>query len=161
VVPAWTSADRTARDAPRLPPFRAAAAGVDGLDRDGEPAQLRALRVSPHEGFDRVVFEFHERVPSFHVDYVDGPASGCRPGPADPVAGGTWLEVRFHPASADAAIAEFVATGRDPTLGVIREIERTCDTGGVVTWVIGSASLNRFRALELTEPPRIVVDIEH
>jgi hypothetical protein len=159
-VSAWTSADRTAPEAPRLPPFRAAAAGIDELERAGKPARLRALSVAPHQGFDRVVFEFHERVPSFRVDYVDGPSSGCRPGQPAPSAGGTWLEVRFHPASADEAIAGVTAPGRDPSLGAIREVEMTCDIGGVVAWVIGSASLHRFRAMELTEPPRLVVDIE-
>ncbi len=44
-------------------------------------------------------------------------------------------------------------------LDVVLEVERTCDFEGVVTWVIGVASPNRFRVLELSDPPRLVVDI--
>jgi hypothetical protein len=131
---------------------------IDELDRDGRPALLRALSVAPHEGFDRAVFEFRERVPSFEVEYVDGPSRACG-SPAPEPSAGSWLEVRFRPANADEAGADFIATGREPR--AIRAVEKTCDSGGVVTWAIGSASLHRFRAFELADPPRLIVDVEH
>jgi hypothetical protein len=160
-LPAWTRADQTADESPRLPPFRAAKTARVHAHEPEQPALLRALSVTPHEGFDRAVFEFHERVPSFQVDYVDGPSKGCVPGETRTVSGESWLEVRFHPADARALSAELTAMGPEPALGTIREVERTCDDGGVAAWAIGSASLHRFRAFELSAPPRLVVDVEH
>lgn len=158
VLATRTSVHRPPEEGPRLPPFRAAkTAGVDELERDGRPARLRALSVAPHEGFDRAVFEFRERVPSFQVESVDGPSPACGSSEPEPSAGG-WLEVRFRPANADEAGA-FTASGSEPR--TIRAVEKTCDSGGVVTWALGSPSLQRFRAFELADPPRLVVDIEH
>jgi hypothetical protein len=159
LLAALTSVHRTPDDVPRPPPFRAAkTAGIDELERDGRPALLRALSVAPHDGFDRAVFEFRERVPSFQVESVDGPSRACGSGEAEPSAG-SWLEVRFRPAHADEADAAFTAPGRKPR--AVRAVEKTCDSGGVVTWAIGSASSHRFRAFELADPPRLIVDIEH
>jgi hypothetical protein len=130
------------------------------LEREGRPALLRALSVAPHEGFDRAVFEFRERVPSFQVDYVDAPSRACGSREPEPEpSAGSWLEVRFRPANADEAGADFTASGSEPRS--IRAVEKTCDSGGVVTWAIGSASRHRFRAFELADPPRLIVDIEH
>jgi hypothetical protein len=156
---AWTSTDQTADAANRPPAFRAVrVTGVDELGRGGTPAQLRGLSVAPHDGFDRVVFEFRERVPSFHADYVAGPSSGCGSSQRELGAGESWLEVRFEPADAAAVSAELA--GPQPALGIIAEVARTCAERGVVTWAISSASLSRFRAFEQSEPPRLVVDIE-
>lgn len=153
------SVQRTPDEAPRLPPFQAAKiAGRDELARGGKPALLHELSVAPHEGFDRAVFEFRERVPSFQVESVDGLSRACGSGEPAPIAG-SWLEVRFRPANAAEAGAGFTAAGREPR--TIRVVEKTCDSGGVVTWAIGTASLHRFRAFELADPPRLVVDIEH
>jgi hypothetical protein len=154
-----TSQQRTPHEAPPLPPFRAAkTAGIDELERDGRPARLRALSVVPQDGFDRAVFEFREHVPSFQVDYVDGPSRACGSSKPEPSAG-SWLEVRFRPANAAEAGADFTASGRDRR--TIRAVEKTCDSGGVVTWAIGSVSRHRFRAFELADPPRLIVDVEH
>jgi hypothetical protein len=159
VLATRTSVPRTPDEGPRPPPFRAAkTAGIDELEHEGRPALLRALSVAPHEGFDRAVFEFRERVPSFQVESVDGPSRACSSGEPEPIAG-SWLEVRFRPASAAEAGAAFTAGGREPR--TIRAVEKTCDSGGVVTWAIGSASAHRFRAFELADPPRLIVDIEH
>ena len=48
-----------------------------------------------------------------------------------------------------------------PQLPIVLEIERTCDFEAVVTWVLGVRSPNRYRVLELSEPPRLVVDVAH
>lgn len=43
---------------------------------------------------------------------------------------------------------------------VLRDIERTCDFEAVVTWVLGVSSSRPFRVTELSEPTRLVVDVE-
>src|SRR6185295_12806533 len=139
------------------------APGVVQVKRPGELALLQALRVSPNDRFDRVVFEFRERVPGYHLEYVDKPVRACRAGDARRIEGDARLEVRFTPASAHTEAGEPTVRARalKPALSVVRELERTCDFEGVVTWVVGTASAQRYRAYELSAPPRLVVEIEH
>jgi hypothetical protein len=139
------------------------APGVVQMKRPGELAVLQALRVSPNDRFDRVVFEFAERVPGYHLEYVDKPIRACGSGDARRIEGDARLEVRFTPASAHTEGGEPTLRARAlrPALSVVRELARTCDFEGVVTWVVGTASAQRYRVYELSAPPRLVVEIEH
>jgi hypothetical protein len=137
--------------------------GIVEVRREGYPAVLQAVRAASNPGFDRVVFEFRERVPGYHLEYIDQPVRDCGAGDVKPIEGDGWLEARFYPAYAHTEAGQPTVAERElrPLLGVVREIERTCDFEAVVTWVIGAASPNRYRAFELTSPPRLVVDIDH
>jgi hypothetical protein len=121
------------------------------------------LRAAAHEGFDRVVFEFQGGVPGFHLEYVDHPVRDCGAGEPQDIAGDAHLEVRMSPANAHTEEGKPTVPEREikPGLPNVREIQRTCDFEAVVTWVIGVGSPNRFRAFELADPPRLVVDIDH
>lgn len=154
------AADEAARVAPTSVEKTA---GIVDVKREGQPALLQALRVAKNEGFDRVVFEFGERVPGYHLEYIDKPVRDCGAGDVKPVEGDAWLEVRFYPANAHTEAGQPTIKERElkPALDLVREIERTCDFEAVVTWVIGVASPNRYRAFELGSPPRLVVDIDH
>lgn len=140
-------------------------AGITEKRRDhAGPALVRAVRTATHRGFDRVVFEFGgSSTPGYHVEYVDGPVRRCGSGQAVPVAGDAWLLVRLRPA------LMHTEEGR-PTVGVrerrfkfplFRELESICDFEADVEWVLGLSSPNRYRVLELKNPPRIVVDVKH
>lgn len=138
-------------------------AGIVEVKREGQPATLHAVRAARNEGFDRVVFEFREHVPGYHIEYIDRPIRDCGAGDVKPVDGDGWLEVRFYPANAHTEAGEPTVRERElkPALGIVREVERTCDFEAVVTWVIGTASPKPYGAFELGSPPRLVVDIEH
>ncbi len=138
-------------------------AGIVEVKREGEPAVLNSVRAAKNFGFDRVVFEFRERVPGYHLEYIDKPVRDCGAGDVKPIAGDAWLEVRLYPAYAHTEAGQPTVAEREisPALPIVREIERTCDFEAVVTWVIGSASPNRYRRFELTSPPRLVIDIDH
>jgi hypothetical protein len=133
------------------------------VQRAGEPRLLRAVRAASNVGYDRVVFEFADGVPGYHLEYVDKPVRDCGAGDVKPIAGDGWLEVRFYPANAHTEQGEPTVRERElhPALPIVREIERTCDFEAVVTWVIGTASPNRYKVFELGTPPRLVVDILH
>lgn len=135
-------------------------AGIVAQAHPGPPATLRAIRVAPHAGFERVVFEFRDRLPSYQVEYVDRPVRACGSGNVVPVAGEAWLQVRFQGAQAhDEAGRPTVAAPRVARLANLRELRSTCDFEGDVTWVLGLARPNRYRTLELQSPARLVVDI--
>lgn len=153
--------------APELPPVAPASVkkppGIVQVRRSGELAVQQALRVTKNDAFDRVVFEFRERVPGYHLEYIDKPVRGCGAGDARRIEGDGWLEVRFSPAAAHTEGGAPTLRAREfkPALSIVREIERTCDFEGVVTWVIGTAAAQRFRTYEMSSPPRLVVQIEH
>lgn len=131
---------------------------------DGYPALLRSVRAASQEGFDRVVFEFEgTTLPGYQVEYVDKPVRQCGSGDAVEVAGDGWLEVRLTPAQAHTEAGEATVEERERslTLPVLRELESTCDFEAHVTWVLGVASPNRYRVLELSSPARLVIDIQH
>ncbi len=138
-------------------------AGIVSVPREGYPRLQSGLRAAAHPGFDRVVFEFQGGVPGYHLEYVDRPVRDCGAGEPRPIAGDAWLEVRLSPANAHTEAGKPTIPEREvvPGLPNVREIERTCDFEAVVTWVIGVGSPNRYRAFELSDPPRLVVDIDH
>lgn len=129
----------------------------------GEPALLQAVRTASHEEFDRVVFEFGGgRLPGYHVEYVDRPLRQCGSGEAVAVAGAAWLRVRLTPANAHNEKGEATVEDRARRLGYanLKELKILCDFEAEVEWVLGVASPNRYRVLELPNPPRLVVDVK-
>jgi hypothetical protein len=142
---------------------RAWTAGITQVERTGEPAQLADVRAARNEGYDRVVFELRGAVPGYHIEYVDSPVRDCGAGDVRAIAGDGWLEVRLFPAVAhtEAGVPTIAERERALTLPILRELELTCDFEAVVTWVIGVGSPHRYSVLELTDPPRLVVDVEH
>ncbi|MFW6202262.1 MAG: AMIN-like domain-containing (lipo)protein, partial [Gemmatimonadota bacterium] len=139
-------------------------AGILDRPRPGAPiATLVDVRTGRHPDFDRVVFEFADRAPGVHTEYIDRPVRQCGSGNVVEIAGDGWLEVRMSPAAAHTEAGEPTVAERErmPGLPVLAELERTCDFEGIVTWVLGVRSPNRYRLLELRDPPRLVVDVRH
>lgn len=136
---------------------------VDRPQLNAPAALLVAVRNGTRDGFDRVVFEFKERVPGYHIEYIDQPVRQCGSGNVTPMAGDGWLEVRMFLANAhtEAGLSTVAERERAPNLPVLSELELTCDFEAVVTWVLGVESPNRYRVRELSNPPRIVVDVQH
>ncbi|MBF5045454.1 hypothetical protein FGE12_23810 [Aggregicoccus sp. 17bor-14] len=125
--------------------------------------QLAAVRAAKQPGYDRVVFELSgDALPGYHLEYVDRPIVRCGSGEPTQVAGQAWLQVRLTGAQAhtDAGKPTVGPRERKESLGVLRELEQTCDFEGEVTWVLGLQHPNRFRVLELKAPTRLVVDVQ-
>lgn len=139
--------------------------GVLEVTRSGSVATLTAVRAATHEGYDRVVFEFAaaDEMPGYHLEYIDKPVRDCGEGSAKEVAGDAWLEVRMSPVYAHTEAGQPTIPFREQSLNlpVLRELERTCDFEAVTTWVLGLGSPNPYRVQELSDPPRLVVDIAH
>jgi len=139
-------------------------AGIIDRPRPDQPAaKLVDVRTGLHEGFDRVVFEFDERVPGYHIEYIDKPVRKCGSGKVTPLAGDGWLEVRMYPAKAHTEEGQPTVGNRErmPGLPVLWELELTCDFEAVVTWVFGVESPNHYQVRELSSPPRLVIDLRH
>jgi hypothetical protein len=139
-------------------------AGLVDVKRSGSaPVTLREVRTARNEGFDRLVLQFDgDQLPGYHVEYVDKPVIKCGSGDPTEVAGEGWLQVRIQPAQAHEGPQVTVAEReRKPGLPVVQELELTCDFEGEVTWVLGVKHPNKYRVMELREPTRLVVDVQH
>lgn len=158
------------------PPSRAPPPSADGCAFDGNTTPktrapdsgfslLTAVRAARQPCFDRVVLEFREPgAPGFTVEYRPGPV--VRDGSGDPVSvdGSAFLVIRVERASGfDSGTGTPSYTGParlDPPDTVhVREVVRTGDFEGQLTWVVGLDGERPFTVSTLPDPTRIVVDV--
>ncbi|RKI03760.1 hypothetical protein D7Y27_13890 [Corallococcus sp. AB004] len=132
----------------------------------GEPPSitLRSVRTGTHADYDRTVFEFDgPRLPGYQLGYVKTPVQQCGSGNDVKTPGEAALEVRFTLARAhdDQGQATVAQRSLKPALPTLLGLERVCDFEGEVTWVLGTARRAPFRVLELKDPTRLVLDVQH
>ena len=127
------------------------------------PVILEKVETVSCGGYDRVIFTFDTAVPSYTAQYVDRPIRECGSGNVVQVAGDAWLEVKFAPAQAHTDSGEATVLQRNRVLNYanLRQVVGTCDFEGHVNWVLGVGNPGRFRATELNNPPRLVLDVRH
>ena len=142
-----------------LPPFSTAPKA--GPASGSTQAQVAALSVSRHPGFDRIVIRFKFSRPGYKAHYV---SKVIADGSGLPVTllGSRSLLVRLEPARAHtmagSAVVLRVVTPRFPA---IRQVKVSGDFEGVVSLGVGINGRKPFRVLVLASPPRIVVDVQH
>jgi len=119
---------------------------------------LTDIRAAHHPGFDRVVFEFLGGVPSRAVSYdidVVNPK-----GDVVPVAGRAVLGVRFGARGHNEA-GTFISPRRVtvPLPDVLTVVQGE-DSEGVLLYGIGLAMRQPFRVSTLSNPSRVVIDVD-
>lgn len=136
--------------------------GIVDADRTGDTAILVDVRTGEHTGYERVVFEFDTRVPSYHLEYVDKPIYQCGSGATVDLPGDAWLEVDFEDAQAHDDDGQATVDDYDFELGydVIERVTSVCDFEGQVTWIVSVGTPNPYRVDLLDSPPRLVLDVE-
>jgi hypothetical protein len=131
----------------------------------GESALLTGVRAAPHDGYDRVVFEFRNGVPGYDIGYVERPVRADGSGEPVAVAGGAVLLVRMEPAldadlTQESAPLTYTGPVRlHPATTAVAELVRTGGFEAVLTWAVGVDEKRPFRATRLEGPPRIVIDV--
>jgi len=122
----------------------------------GVSAQLTAIRWAPHDGYDRVVFEFSgAAVPSYDLTRQES-ATFSRGASGQPVTldGTAGVKLTFR----DTDAASSVPTDAKPALASLREIAQTGNFERVLSYGIGLSSSQCIRVLSLSGP-RLVVDV--
>ena len=125
-------------------------------------ALLRDVRSATHPNYDRVVFEFvGAQIPSYKIEYIDKPVRACGSGNVVTFTGDAYLSVLFTGANAHTEAGEPTIKDRtrSPNHTVVKDLKLTCDFEAEVEWVMGVASPNKYRVLELKNPARLVVDV--
>lgn len=142
--------------------FRGTAGIVSEPSEARAPVTLETVRTLARPYFDRVIFTFSgEKLPGYHLEYIDQPVRRCGSGQVVPLEGQGWLLVRLEPARAHTQQGEPTVESRhrQPDLPLLREMALTCDFEGQVAWVLGLVAPNRYRVMEMADPARLVVDI--
>jgi hypothetical protein len=127
--------------------------------------QLTAVRVAHQPGFDRIVFEFAPQpgatahIPAYTVSR-QASAKFIKDPSGLPVTmhGSSGLRIVFHGASG----ADSYSGPRDftPSLPVVQEVEQLGDFEAVLSWGAGLAQTSCIRTLELSNPTRLVIDVQ-
>lgn len=135
-------------------------------DPSGDIAHLAAVRLAGRDGYDRVVFEFTDRVPGYTVGYRPLPAHQDASGFEIPLPGATtYLQLSFNPATAVGWAGGPSTYSGPQTLSAdtasVTELTAAGDFEAVLTWVAGMRAQQPFRVQTLDAPPRVVIDIGH
>ena len=132
-------------------------------------ALLKAVRVGRNAGFERIVYEFAgTSMPGYRVGWVEGPILADGSGEPVDVAGKAYLEMVMQPASGvDLSAPQLTVVYNGPDriavagqTKLITDLVRTGDFEAVLTWVAGTTEKVPFRVLRLSNPTRIVVDLQ-
>ena len=149
--------------APATPPGEWTTGIIDVPRPQAFMTTLSSVRVARHPEFDRVVLEFSgDELPGYHLEYIDRPVRACGSGDTVPIDGDGWLSVRLTPSQAHDENGRATLRGRSirPSVANILDMRMICDFEGQVEWVLGVRLPNAYRVLELSQPARIVVDVE-
>lgn len=154
----------TAAGSPTEAPFSGGRDPVEKAAPSVPPVAIQVdTRYAEHGDYDRVVFDFEENSPGYVVEYVDPPIVADPSGLDVEIDGSAFLQVRFLGAQAHDEAGNTTVDQLEikPGLGTVVEIERTSDFEGQVVWVLGLTEELDFRVIDLTDPPRVAVDIGH
>ena len=127
--------------------------GTSGLS-----AQLTGIRTAHHAeapGFDRIVFDFANGIPSYDLTRQESSAF-VKDASSQPVTldGNAGIKLVFRDAD-----VQGVADDQTPNLPAVREIAQLGNFERVLSYGIGLSSSQCIRVLELTGPSRLVVDV--
>jgi len=146
---------------PPLPPANVAAFKcADASGGSTGTANLTGLRVAEQIGFDRLVLQFDNRVPSYTVKRQAKPIfKGGASGQAITLSGAAGVLVQIHSASAS-------GTYTGPTdithsdFQVLVEAKVVEDFEGYLSWGVGLSKPACMRAFTLSNPARLVIDFK-
>ena len=147
-APRWTTATKAGTNNPKVPE---------------DMPMLVAIRTGSHDGYDRVVLEFRNDLPSWRVGYVDEVTSES--GATVPLEGSASLFVQVAPAwghDQDTPPYEATYTGpRSLTPGypMLRQVRWVDEFEGHLTFGIGLQRQVGFRVVELRGPSRLAIDV--
>jgi len=145
-----------------LPPFACTPSVTVAATTDR--AQITDVRVGAHDGYDRVVFEFVSGLPNVVIEGVLPPLYADPSDQVLDVAGTAFLKVTMHGASTispDGAVTYGGSTDFKPGFDQLVELLEGGDFEAVSTWYLGLNGGGCTRVLTLSDPSRLVIDIEH
>jgi len=129
-----------------------------------ERAQITDVRVGTHDGYDRVVIEFDEGIPPFALDEATPPLTADPSGMEIDVEGTAFWSLVLHGGTRvnlDGSMSYDGRTDITPDFPALAELVEAGDFEAVSSWYIGLHEATCARVLTLTDPSRLVIDIQH
>lgn len=127
------------------------------------PPVLTGVRTGRHASYDRTVFDFAGGTPAFRVEYGDLRQEAT--GALVPLAGAAHLHVEFTGAYTrdprTGAGSFDLRTVVNPALPALRQVRFGGEFEAHIAAGLGLAHRTGFRAIALSDPPRVVVDVAH
>jgi hypothetical protein len=122
------------------------------------------VRVGTHDGYDRVVIEFNLGTPEFRLEHDEPPHEQPASGFPVDVEGESVLLLTLFNGTAMMESGESSYDGPlnlDPGMPVLVDVVHGADFEAQTAWFIGLARESCIRVTLLTDPDRIVIDVEH
>jgi hypothetical protein len=149
-----------------LPPFTCELPiTLDAVGSDFHPLVAQDIRVGTHDGYDRIVFEYDGGTPSLELDVAQPPYVQNPSGLPLTVAGSPVYRITLHGASKyDMERNEQPYQGPtnfDPGFAQIVQFVEYGDFEATHSWYLGVDGGECARVFQLTDPSRIVIDVQH
>ena len=122
------------------------------------------VRVGTHDGYDRVVFEFTAGTPELVLEIDEPPYEQPASGFPLEVEGQRVLRLTMQNATAAGESEQPTYDGPldfDPGFPTLVDVVHGSDFEAQLAWFIGLADESCVRVTLLTDPDRIVIDVEH
>jgi hypothetical protein len=137
----------------------------DTADAQGGRLSPTELRFGRHQGYDRVVLELAgSGQPGWRAGYEDDPRNQGRGDRAD-IDGEATVELMVsgvrYPAERGAEPYDGPDSMRPSSAGVIEQVQRGPLYEGHQQLFVGVRSREPFRVFRLSDPPRVVIDVQH
>lgn len=125
---------------------------------DAETTTVEAVSTLAATGFDRAVFRFAEgSFPGYAVEWTEEPPVDCATGQPAEVPGERHLRVVLRPAT----VGGDAARPQLPAHPNLQALASTCSREGEAEWHLGVQGTAQVRVVEMREPQRLVVDVQH
>jgi hypothetical protein len=148
----------TASVALGLPPFTTSPKTSAG---GGGQAELFAVSVGCHRGFDRVVIRGRLATPGYDARYVTRIVADPSGNPV-PLLGSKRIRVVLrHSRGHTSGGANLLPSVLTPRCANLRQVKRAGDFEGVVSFGLGLRRKTGFRVFRLSGPTRVVIDVRH
>jgi hypothetical protein len=161
-APTATASASATEPTESLPPFACTPSTTVAATTDR--AQITDVRVATHEGYDRVVFEFSSGIPDAVIEGVLPPFYADPSGLEVKVSGTAFLKLTMHGASGvapDGTVTYGGSTNFQPAFAQLVQLIEGGDFEAVSTWYLGLNGGGCTRVMTLSDPSRLVIDIQH
>jgi hypothetical protein len=127
-------------------------------------AQITDVRVGTHAGYDRIVVEFEDGVPPYILQMATPPLLSDPAGMEMEVAGASFLNLVLMGGTRVTEDGELSYGGRTEfrprDFPVLAELVESGDFEATSAWYIGLQQESCVRVVLLTDPSRLVIDIQ-
>ena len=128
-------------------------------------AHLADVRVGTHPGYDRIVFEFIEDgTPEFRIEVAEPPFTRDPSDMPMAVNGSAFLQIILNGGTKvgdDGSPTYTGPTEFGPGFDQLVDLIERGDFEAINNWYVGMAGEGCLRAFVLSDPSRIVIDLEH